>query len=70
MGIFHGHLIDVMMVELEDELVVEAKLVDARADGDVVFWCVWEDGADELDFLLDFALLDFEFKIGYYWLLL
>ena len=68
--VLHGHLVDVMMVEFEDELIIETKFIYAWADGDVVFWCVGKDGGDELDFLLYLSLLDFELKIGYFWVLL
>ncbi len=37
MSLLDGHLVEVMMEELEDEAILETELVDALADGYVVF---------------------------------
>jgi hypothetical protein len=36
MGILQGHLVEIVMEELKDEAIIEAELVDALADRDVI----------------------------------
>lgn len=63
MGIFQGHLVEIVMEELKDEAIIETELIDAFADGDVVFGRVGEDGGDELDLACHLHLSNFNLKI-------
>jgi hypothetical protein len=59
MCLLQGHLVKVVVEELEDEAILETELVDAFADGDVVLGRHGEYSGDELYLSFHLHLPDF-----------